>query len=318
VKSEKTHVGVIGAGYWGRKHVEEYTAIGAKVTVADVSEETLEYCEKNYGANITKNYRDLLVDKNIVGVNICTPNATHYSIGKEFLEAGKHVLVEKPLSMNAEEARELVDIAKDNNLVLAVGHIFRFNNAINKIKEMIENKELGEIRIVKLKWTNMERLFEDRDVIFDLAPHAFDIINHLLGQDPDEISCVGGAYRRSKDPEAVFINGRANKTIVNIELSWLTPPKTRQVVIVGASKTLVVNATAQVIEVIEPNGKKYTLETIPNNTIRAELERFIENMKTPTRIITEAHGEIGLKSIKMIELVLRALEEKTTLRLDWR
>ena len=313
---DDVHIGVVGAGYWGKKHVEEYTAIGVNITVADVLNENLEYCQKKYGVKVTKDYHNLLNDKTIIGVSICTPNATHYKIAREFLEVGKHVLVEKPLSMNVAEAEDLVNIARDNNIVLAVGHIFRYNNAINKIKEIIEKKEAGEIRIIKLKWTNMEKLFEDRDVIFDLAPHAFDIINYLLGHDPDEISCVGGAYRRSKDPEAVFINGRVGKTIINIELSWLTPPKTREVVIVGANKVLIVNATAQIIEVIEPDGKKYTLETIPNNTIRTELEAFIRNMKNPKNV-TAANGEIGLKNIKMIEVTRRALEEKRTLKLEW-
>jgi len=140
---------------------------------------------------------------------------------------------------------------------------------------MIENYELGKIHIVKLKWANVEPLFEDRDVIFDLAPHPFDIINYLFKKNPEEVFCIGNAYRRSKSKgvEAVFINSTLGEIILNIELSWLTPPKTRSLVVIGSNKSVLVNCTAQLVEVIEGN-KTYNLEIIPNNTIRDELRRF--------------------------------------------
>jgi predicted dehydrogenase len=204
---------IIGTGYWGKKHLEEYLALGIDPIAVDQNEDNLKSCAEKYGVKTEKDYRNILHDDNIKAVSICTPNETHYRIAKDFLNAKKNVMVEKPLAMTIEQGRELIDIAKDNNLTLAVGHIFRFNNAINRVKEMIENYELGKIHIVKLKWANVEPLFEDRDVIFDLAPHPFDIINYLFKKNPEEVFCIGNAYRRSKSKgvEAVFINSTLGK-----------------------------------------------------------------------------------------------------------
>lgn len=310
-------VGVIGVGYWGKKHVEEYVALGAGVTAVDLNEDNLKFCAEKYRMTTTKNYNDILADDKIKAVSICTPNETHYKIAKDCLNAGKNVLVEKPLAMTIEQGRELIDLAKDNGSTLAVGHIFRFNNAISKVKGMIENYELGEIHIVKLKWANIEPLFEDRDVIFDLAPHPFDIINYLFKRNPDEVSCIGNAYRRSKSKgvEAVFINYMLGEVIINIELSWLTPPKTRSLVVVGSNKSVLVNCTAQTIKVVE-NDKSYDLEIIPNNTIRAELQSFLSCIEDKSKR-NVSDGEVGLDIVKMIEICQKSLNERRTLKFEW-
>ena len=311
-------VGVICAGYWGKKHVEEYVALDADVTVVDLNADNLKFCTDTYGVKVAKDCDDILENAGIKAISICTPNETHYKISKDCLEAGKNILVEKPLAMTMEQGRKLIDLAKDNGSMLAVGHIFRFNNAIGKVKEMIENYELGEIRIVKLKWTNIEPLFEDRDVIFDLAPHPFDIINYLFKGNPNEVSCIGNAYRRGRDRgvEAVFINCMLGGIIINIELSWLTPPKTRSLVVVGSNKSVLVNCTAQTVKVVEGN-KSYDVGIIPNNTIRTELKSFLDCIGDKSnRNVSD--GEVGLDIVKMMEICQKSLSEKRTLRFEWR
>ena len=314
---DKSSVGVIGVGYWGKKHVEEYVALDVGVTAVDLNEDNLKFCAERYGVNITKNYREILADTEISTISICTPNETHYKIAKDCLNAGKNVLVEKPLAMTIEQGRELIDLARDNGSTLAVGHIFRFNNAIDKVKEMIEKYELGEIRIVKLKWTNIESLFEDRDVIFDLAPHPFDIINYLFKRNPNEVSCIGNAYRRSKNKgaEAVFINCMLDEVIVNIELSWLTPPKKRSRVVVGSNKSILVNCSAQTIKVVE-DDRSYDLEIIPNNTIRTELQSFLSCIDDKSKR-NISNGGVGLDIIKMIGVCNKSLSEKKVLKFEW-
>jgi predicted dehydrogenase len=313
----KSNVAVIGVGYWGKKHVEEYVALDADVTAVDLNEDNLKFCAEKYRVTTTKDYSDILSDDKIKAISICTPNETHYKIAKDCLNAGKNVLVEKPLAMTIEQGRELIDFAKDNSSTLAVGHIFRFNNAINKVKEMIEKYELGEICIVKFKWANVEPLFKDRDVIFDLAPHPFDIINYLFKRNPDEVSCIGNAYRRSrnKGAEAVFINCVLREVIINIELSWLTPPKTRSLVVVGSNKSVLVNCTAQTIKVVA-GEKSYDLEIIPNNTIRTELQSFLSCVDDKNKK-NVSDGEVGLDIVKMIEICQKSLNEKRTLKFAW-
>lgn len=311
-------VAVIGVGYWGRKHVEEYKALGVDVIAVDLKEENLNFCAEKFGVMGIKDYNNVLIDKTIKAVSICTPNETHYEYAKLCLNADKSVMVEKPLAMTIEQGKKLIDFAKDKGSILTVGHIFRFNNAINKVKKMIENYELGNISIVKLNWTNTEPLFHDRDVIFDLAPHPFDIINYLFNRNPDEISCIGNAYRRSanKGVEAVFINCMLGEIIINIELSWLTPPKTRSLVVVGSNKSVLVNCTAQSVNVVEGNTS-YNLEIIPNNTIRDELQTFLDCIYDKN-MQNRSDGNVGLDIIKMIEISQKSLKEKKTLRFDWK
>jgi len=307
-------VGVIGAGYWGKKHVEEFFNLGADIIVSDMIEDNLKQCKEKYNAVTTADYWDILNDADVAGVTICTPNSTHYKICKDALNAGKNVLVEKPLAMSVEECKDLIRLAEEKKLVLSVGHIFRFNNAVLKIKAMIDNGEIGDIYIMKLKWTNFERLFEDRDVIFDLAPHPYDIINFLFNRYPDEVSCVGNAYRRKNEPEAVFINGRLGSTIINLELSWLTPVKDRSMILVGSKKSLFVNLTEQRIQVYEDNQMK-DLNIIQNNTISDELANFLECIKDGK--ISTNDGLSGLYTIKMIEITRQSLFEKKTLRFEF-
>lgn len=306
-------VGVIGAGYWGKKVIEEYTLLGIDVTVADLSNENLQYCTSRHNTKTTKNYKDILDDKEIKYVNICTPNETHYKIGKDCLLSGKNVLIEKPLATKVEHCIELAKIAKEKNLLLVVGHIFRFNNALRKVKEMVDNNSFGTIRIIKLRWTNTEHLFDDRDVILDLAPHCFDIINYITNKIPDEISCVGSAYRREGGVEAVFINGRLDDIIVNIELSWVTPRKTRYVEVIGSKMSAFIDCANQRIEIYENEGFK-TLNIIPNNTIQTELINFINCAETNTA--SPASSEVGITVQKLIKAAQESLEEKKIVMLN--
>jgi len=308
-------VGLIGAGYWGKKQVEEYFNLGVKLTVADLKKENLKYCKEKFKVKVTTDYKDILADKNIEAISICTPNDTHFQICKDCLKHGKNVLVEKPLASTVEQGKELVKLAEKNKLILVVGHIYRFNNAIRKIKEMFDNGEFGKVYIIKLRWANLQPFFEDRDVISDLVPHPFDIINYLFNRDPDEVSCVGNAYRRKDGVEAVFVNCRLDSTIINVELSWITPQKDRSLVIVGSKKSAFVDCLSQKISVYENDtGRSIKLPITPNNTIQDELNNFLTCVKNQN--ISIANGEVGVKVLKMIETVRRSLIEKRTLHFD--
>lgn len=309
-------VGVIGAGYWGKKHVEEYSRIGADVTVADLSEDNLRHCKEKFNAKVTKNYKDILSDSSIEFVSVCTPNESHYPLAKECLESGKNVLVEKPLCHTVEEGKDLIATATNKGVALVVGHVFRFNNAVNKVKEMLVRREFGQLYLAKFKWTNLEKVFTDRDVIYDLAPHPFDLLDYLFEKTPDEVSCIGNSFRQKKVLEAAFINLRIDDFIASVELSWVTPKKERTLVLVGSKKSAFVELGAQKITVFdnETNALR-DLELVPNNTIQDELLAFLHSASNKTGSIADA--EVGLKSIRMIELAEQSNKEKKTLSLKF-
>src|SRR5208337_3988406 len=137
-------VGVIGVGYWGKKHVEEFRALGAEVYEADVDPKNLEICREKFGARPVE-VDEILANRDIVGVTICTPIDTHYELTKKTLQAGKNTLVEKPLAKTARLAESQIRLASQRRLLLATGHVFRFNNAVNRTKQLLQENFLGEM-----------------------------------------------------------------------------------------------------------------------------------------------------------------------------
>jgi predicted dehydrogenase len=307
-------VGVIGAGYWGKKHVDEYSALGHEIFVSDLSDDSLEFCRLNYDTQTTNDYHDILNDNEIKTVSICTPNATHHQLAIESLEAGKNILLEKPIDINSNESDKIIRLAKEKNLVILVGHIFRFNNAITKTKEIIQSKLLGKIFNVNLLWNNLEPIYKDRDILFDLSVHPLDILDNIFGKTPKNIHCVGNGFRQDNAEFAIINcqieNDFSNKDIfVNIELSWLNPIKNRKMIIIGSEKTMVVECVQQKIKIINnQSGLIESLNIRPNNTIRDELEYFLNLSYGETKENSNApHGETAKKIIKIIEQANKSL-----------
>jgi len=308
----KFNVGVIGVGYWGKKIVDEYTKIENVnlMGVSDLDEKNLAFCADRYG--VKKGYKEyelLLAQMDLQAVNVCTPNAVHYRICKDALEAGKHVLVEKPITLSSKEGKELVALAQKKGLTLSVGHIFRFNNALAEIKRLIkEEKFFGKLFLMELNWTNLEKAFPDRDVLFDLAPHMFDIQNYLLDQWPTQVICTGGSYRRKEGEETAYIMCRFKDGLISMaNISWLVPKKTRQILIVGESRSALIDAVGQEVTVYE-SGYTYRLGVERNNTIRDELMHFMKSIGDPLTE-TKNSGAIGLRTIELIEAAKRSMTE---------
>ncbi len=307
----KFNVGVIGAGYWGKKIVDEYSKLeeASLIGVADLDEKNLQACGERFGVkNLYSDYKKLLAVKELQAVNICTPNQMHYRIAKDALEAGKHVLVEKPITLDSKEGKELVELAQKKKLSLAVGHIFRFNNALAEIKQMVKEKAFGKIFLMELNWVNLEKAFPDRDVLFDLAPHMFDIQNYLLDQWPVEVSCTGGPFRRKEGEETAYIVSKYKDGMISMaNISWLVPKKTRQIFIAGDTRSALIDAVAQKIVIYESG---YTKEMVihANNTIKDELVHFVRCSCDPATE-TKNGGAIGVKTVELIEAAKRSMRE---------
>lgn len=307
-------VAVLGTGYWGRKIVDEYCNIPSVQlkAVSDISDENLEFCRDRYGVeDLHKDYREVLEDDSITAVNVCLPNNLHYTACREALESGKHVLVEKPMTVTSEEGWDLVNLAQEGNLTLSVGHIYRFNNAMLEIRRLIDQKFFGRVFLMNFEWKNLEKPFKDRDVIVDLAPHYFDIMNFLLGDWPTRITCIGHPYRRGELEEAAYIISELDSgTMAHADINWLSPKKVRQIEIVGENRSVIVDAVAQEATVYE-SGYTYRLGIERNNTIRTELIHFLQSIGDP---LTETRnsGIIGVKTVEMIEQAKRSLVEGKT------
>ena len=310
----KFNVGVIGTGYWGKKLVDEFSNIQniSIEAISDLSDDNLKFCVDRFKIKKTlKDYHDLLAMPTITAVAVATPNEMHYQVCKDALEAGKHVLVEKPITLDSKKGWELVKLAEQKGLMLSVGHIFRFNNAIAEAKRLIKQRFLGKLFLVDFTWTNLEKPFTDRDVVFDLAPHMFDMMNFMLDAWPVEISAAGSAHR-TKVLETVYIHAKfADGLLSDATLSWVIPKKTRQVSIIGESRSMFIDAVGQEINVFE-SGYTYKLGIERNNTIKDEILHFIDSVGNPM-IETKNSGAIGVKTVELIEATKKSIAEGKTI-----
>ena len=323
----KLNVAVIGVGYWGKKVVSEYAQLAKRNsevnlhTVCDLSEENLKFCEGNYHVPyMTKYHKEVIHCPEIDAVHICTPNETHYEICREALETGKHVLVEKPMTVSSAEAYELVELAHKENLVLSVGHIFRFNNALKMTRDFILNRFFGDIFYLKLQWTTLRSPIEGMDIITDLAVHPFDVLNFLLGEWPLKITCKAKAFRREKLEEMAYIVAEFRRNVMaHIELSWLSPGKTREVCIMGSNRFAKVDCLSQNVKVFENNGF-HDVYVTSNNTIEGELEHFIScvqnNCVVNNYYLNKNNGLLGAHIVRLLEISRNSLEKERTESVD--
>ena len=302
-------VAVIGVGHWGIKHVDEYIQLGYNVIICDKSKENINNCKDRFGTVEAKNLETILNDKEITCVSICTPNHTHYDVANKCLMAKKHVFLEKPIATNIDDAEKLIKLSEKNNVVLQIGHIYRFNNSVKKAKELVNNYELGNIYSVNFSWTNFEPPFADIGIVLDLGIHPVDIIDNIFGGKYDNIKSRGWGLRQ-KNTEFAIINYRLitseNQSIfINIELSWLNPIRKREMVVIGSKKTLQVDCVNQKIFLIDNISKnKKEIPITPNNTIRDELEYFINSSEKNQSIsLPYPNGSIAKH---ILEIVLNA------------
>lgn len=308
-------VGVIGAGYWGKKHVDEYSKLGHEVIVSDLSEQSLEFCKLNYNSQGTINYNDILNDQEINCISICTPTSSHYKIAMDALNANKNILLEKPIAENLDQASELIQNANNKKLILLIGHIFRFNNSIRKIKDLIQKQILGEIYSVNLQWSNFQPVFPDRDIIYDLGVHPIDILDDIFELEPYDLSCKAASYRQKKF-EIAHINYNLKKNqekpiLVSIELSWLNPIRARNLIITGSVKTAEIDCVRQKINLIHNSSASVEeIQVESNNTLKDELEFFLESSKNKKSILPPfPNGEIGKRILAVVENAFKSANE---------
>ena len=189
-------VGVVGCGYWGPKLIRNFQSIpGSDLkVVSDLRQDRLDHIAGIYpGVTMTQSYEELLHSP-VEAVAVATPVQTHFRMVREALLHDKHVLVEKPLTRNGEEARELIALAEERQRILMVGHTFEYNPAVEYLKNLIAQGELGKVYYINATRVNLGIFQKDINVIWDLAPHDVSILLYILGMQPTQVSARGSAY----------------------------------------------------------------------------------------------------------------------------
>jgi len=325
-----TNLGVVGCGYWGPNLIRNFHLIpDCRVkTVCDFQNDRLLHIQNLYpSVEITSDFDGMIQDPEIDAISIATPVFTHYPLAKKSLEAGKHTLIEKPMASTVSECRDLMEIAERKQLVLMVGHTFIYSPVVNRIKEIIQNGDLGEILYVSSRRLNLGLFQNDINVAWDLAPHDISIILYVLDKSPTAVYCQGKAHINPgvEDMTNMTID-YANGTMATIQSSWLDPNKIREMTVVG-SKRMLVYDDLQPLEKIKIYDKRvevpphydtyaefqcsyhygdmyspYVKQTEP---LKVECQHFLDCIQEGKRPITSA--EEGLQVVQILEAATQSL-----------
>lgn len=340
---KKINIAIIGCGYWGPNFVRNLSKINGVYVkyVCDLSQERLSHIRQLYpSVKTTHDCKLILEDKDIQAVIVSTPAAKHYPLAKAALSNNKHVLVEKPITTKIVEAKKLIELAKKKNRVLMVGHTFKFNPAVNALRDLIRSHKLGKVYYIYSRRTNLGPLRKDVNAMWDLAPHDISIVNYLLDSVPVSVQAQGEKYLAHNLEDVSFLTLRfPNKVIAHIHVSWLDPKKTREIVAVGSKKMAIFDDLDQKepVKVYDKSvmKKKFKQEydsfkefqmIIKNGSIQApkvkmseplgiECRHFIECVRRNAKPLTD--GLDGLKVLKVLLALQRSLHgQGKTVRIE--
>lgn len=237
-------IAVIGCGYWGMNYVRVFNELSDSrvVAVCDQRPERLqELAGRLPGVYLSTQVEEVASRPDVDAAVVCTPATLHYAATRPFLMAGKHVLVEKPLTRTVADAEELIALAEAKSATLMVGHTFIFNAGIQKVKEYNQAGQ-GRVYYVYARRTNLGPIRRDVNALWDLAPHDIAIFNYLLDSVPEWVSAVGGKVLRNCREDVGFISlGYPDNVLGHIQVSWADPNKAREVVIVRSDRRIVFN-----------------------------------------------------------------------------
>ncbi len=240
-----TNYGVIGLGYWGPNLVRNFNCVvGRNLRVCcDLDAARTQTITRNYpNLAVTGDAEEVLRDPSIDAVAIATPVHSHYPLAKAALEAGKHVLVEKPFTSNVEHAEELIELAHRKGRVLMVDHTFLYSSPVQRIKEIVDAGDLGDFMYIDSVRINLGLFQPDVNVVWDLAPHDLSIVDYLVGRLPRSLSAFGAAHAGNGIESVAYLNlDFGDGLIASFHVNWLSPIKIRHTMLGGTKKTLVYN-----------------------------------------------------------------------------
>jgi predicted dehydrogenase len=234
-------IGVVGLGYWGPNLARNFAELGRLTWLCDLDDDLrTEFAARYPSARVTASFEELLADDELEGVVIATPVPTHHALAKQALEAGKHVLVEKPPAMRAAEIDELVALADERELVLMPGHLLLYHPGVRKLKALIDSGELGEVLCVYGNRQNLGIVRTNENALWSLGVHDLSVILYLLDEEPAEAVAHGRDFLTEGVEDVVFCYLQfPSGKIAHMHLSWLDPHKMRKMTVVGREKMVV-------------------------------------------------------------------------------
>jgi len=327
------NVGVIGYGYWGPNLVRNFNENPSTAVsyVCDLDDSRLKCSRiKNPNIKATSHYKDLLNDSGIQLIAIATPVTSHYRLAMDALKAGKHVLLEKPMTSNAAHAEQLIEMAEKNNLKLFVDHTFIYTGAVQHIKKLMSSGDIGDMLYFDSVRVNLGLFQHDVNVIWDLAPHDFSVMDYLIDEIPVSVSATGASRVHGKIEDIAYVVVKFNSGLIaHFHVNWMSPVKIRRIMI-GGSKKMIVFDDLSPDEKVKVYDKGVKLLDAPKDKIYKNLIEYrIGDMHAPKIDSTEAlkaevahivdciqnnkktltDGKAGLNVVRLLEAAQKSLKK---------
>jgi len=311
-------IAVVGCGYWGKNLVRNFNALGELRMICDATPSGRILAEELApNAEIVSDFQNVLVS-DVRGVAIATPAETHYSLVAQAIQAGKDVFVEKPLALTYEEGVHLVDLAKQHQRMLVVGHVLEYHPAILKLRELIDLGELGKVQYVYSNRLSLGKIRREENILWSFAPHDIAVILRLMGSVPFQVVACGGNYIQPNIADVTITSLLFNNGVrAHIHVSWLHPFKEQRLVVIGSKKMasfddvekkLVLYDQRVDVQEGEPipvkgDGKEITFTD--NEPLRMECQAFLDSIDSRVPAITD--GESGLDVLNVLQAAQRSL-----------
>ena len=324
-------IACVGAGYWGKNLVRVFHDL-PDVHLGQVCD-----ADPNIRAAVQQQYPDietgadydrLLADESLDAVVLAVPAAHHFALAQQALEQGKHVYVEKPMTLNSAHAERLVELAAERDRILMVGHLLEYHPAVQMLRRLIEGGDLGDLYYLYAQRVNLGIVRQDENALWSLAPHDISVILHLLDQEPDAVSARGECYLQPDIEDVVFANLHfADGKMAQLQLSWLDPHRIRRLTVVGSRKMVVFDdvESTEKVRIYDKSAERPEYDSygdsislrfgdvvIPRlemaEPLKLECQHFAECVRSGQTPVSD--GRDGLRVVRVLEAAQASLRQK--------
>jgi predicted dehydrogenase len=329
---KQINVGVVGCGYWGPNLIRNFRSLPEchLKMMCDLSQDRLTHLRSLYpDVEGETKYEHMVNGAGLDAIVVATAVRLHFPMAKASLLAGKHTLIEKPLACSTAECEELIALARKQGLTLMVGHTFLYSAAVRKIKEIIDHRDLGDIRYISARRLNLGLFQKDINVTWDLAPHDLSIILHIMQERPHSLNCRGTAHITPGIEDVTSLNLQfSNERSAVIQSSWLDPRKIREMTIVGSKRMIVYDDVApqEKIRIFDVRverpphydtfaefhyayhyGDMYSPYIKQDEPLKTECQHFLDCIRDGTTPLSD--GTKGLEVVQILEASSESIKQ---------
>ena len=317
-------IALVGCGYWGKNLCRNFHALGALSSVVDATEKgQITARSIALDTQITDSLQDVLRNSQIQGIALATPAETHAELAIQVMQAGKDILVEKPMALTLGDAEKMKEVAEETGRILMVGHLLEYHSAVLKLREMIDSGEIGKINYIYSNRLNFGKVRTEENALWSFAPHDVAVILRLMDHAPVEVSSTGGSYLTHGIADTTLSSIRFDdESRAHIFVSWLHPFKEQRLVVVGDEKMAIFNDVAPYGEKLQlypqnvefdgtmPLLKKEDVEFVEHaNTepLREECAHFMECIQSRKQPLTNVQS--GIDVLKVLHACQKSIQQ---------